>query len=365
MKRLIWSLITLILIIAMAIPIFSAVDSGPITMRTGANITMQSGYLTGLPNPSIGTDAAPWKSVQGANSTHLLLTGGTMAGNVAWGGYKLTGLGNGSSAQESATYSQAVRHSLATAANDFLVASASGQFVKKTLAETKTILGVTSGGSSTGWTASDDTWTYSSADDPTYVFTISGDKTLTYYKGMKINLTQTTVKYFVITKVAYSAPNTVVTIYGGTDYDLANAAITVPYYSTARAPAAFPMDLSKWSVVASDSADGTKTTPVAGTWYNIRTLSISVPIGNWILKYHVYISGAEDATDATLSTTNNGQTDSDFTAGSWYGSVGRWKEVSLTAKTTYYLNERNTDTTTIYIWGTIVPTKIEAICSLL
>ena len=38
-----------------------------------------------------------------------------------------------------------VKHSLVTAANDFLVASENGVVVKKTLAETKTILGVTAG----------------------------------------------------------------------------------------------------------------------------------------------------------------------------------------------------------------------------
>lgn len=35
-----------------------------------------------------------------------------------------------------------INHSLATAANDFLVASGSGVYIKKTLAETKTILGI-------------------------------------------------------------------------------------------------------------------------------------------------------------------------------------------------------------------------------
>lgn len=37
---------------------------------------------------------------------------------------------------------EVVKHSLATAASDFLVASGAGAFVKKTLAETQTILGV-------------------------------------------------------------------------------------------------------------------------------------------------------------------------------------------------------------------------------
>jgi hypothetical protein len=39
-------------------------------------------------------------------------------------------------------HTQYIKHALATAANDFLVASASGTFVKKTLAETKTVLGL-------------------------------------------------------------------------------------------------------------------------------------------------------------------------------------------------------------------------------
>ena len=41
---------------------------------------------------------------------------------------------------------EVVKHSLATAANDFLVASGAGVIVKKTLAETKTILGFMSAG---------------------------------------------------------------------------------------------------------------------------------------------------------------------------------------------------------------------------
>ena len=39
-----------------------------------------------------------------------------------------------------------IRHSLATAANDFLVASGAGAFVKKTLAETQVIIGAAGGG---------------------------------------------------------------------------------------------------------------------------------------------------------------------------------------------------------------------------
>lgn len=46
----------------------------------------------------------------------------------------LTGLGDDD-------HTQYIKHSLATVANDFLVASGSGAFVKKTLAETQTLIG--------------------------------------------------------------------------------------------------------------------------------------------------------------------------------------------------------------------------------
>jgi hypothetical protein len=41
-------------------------------------------------------------------------------------------------------HTQYIRHNLSTSGNDFLVGSGSNTFIKKTLAETKTILGVTS-----------------------------------------------------------------------------------------------------------------------------------------------------------------------------------------------------------------------------
>lgn len=89
---------------------------------------------------------------------------------------------------------------------------------------------------SDGWLPSGETWTYASAT----TFTVSGDKTGKYSPGDKIKLTQTSVKYFYVMSVSYSAPNTTVTIYAGTTYTLANAAITSPYYSKQLTPNGFP-----------------------------------------------------------------------------------------------------------------------------
>jgi hypothetical protein len=207
-----------------------------------------------------------------------------------------------------------------------------------------------------GWTPARETWTYASADDPTFTFTIAGvDLTTKYYPGMRIKLTQTTVKYFIITKVAFST-DTTITVYGGTDYDLANAAITSPYYSTAKAPAGFPLDTSKWSGEATDNLLRTQDNPTANTWYNVNSNTISVPIGLWRLEYMANVFGRNGGTAVyssafcTLSAANNSESDADLTSyayiqgasGSnvWAGgmSVYRTKIVALASKTPYYLN---------------------------
>jgi len=77
---------------------------------------------------------------------------------------------------------------------------------------------VDASGSTTGWTASADTWTYASAS----TFTIAGiDRTAVYTKGTRLKFTQTTVKYAVVVSSAFST-NTTVTIAVNTDYTIAN-----------------------------------------------------------------------------------------------------------------------------------------------
>ncbi len=207
-----------------------------------------------------------------------------------------------------------------------------------------------------GWTVAGETWTYASADAPVYTFTIATDLTGKYSAGMKVKLTQSAdgVKYGIIVKdPTYGAPNTTVTIYMGTDYDLDNAAITSPFFSMMRAPHGFPMDRDKWTIEVTTAVDANQATPTVNTWYNIGSVSINVPIGSWFVYYDV--TGVTDkagtATNMfiTLSTTNNGETDSEWTTRMQNNitgasnvtaimSVGKRKDLTLTTKDTYYLN---------------------------
>lgn len=100
-----------------------------------------------------------------------------------------------------------------------------------------------------GWISDSNTWTYAS---PT-TFTVNGNVTDLFEKGTRIQLTQTSVKYFYVVSSVYSAPNTTVTITGGSDYSLANAAITATYRSLAERPVGFPFWFNYTAVVSSSS----------------------------------------------------------------------------------------------------------------
>jgi len=211
----------------------------------------------------------------------------------------------------------------------------------------------------TGWNSAGETWEYSSVDDPTGVITVATDLTTKYSAGMRIKFTNGgNVIYGIITVVAYSAPNTVITFLHQIDptdslalYLLANSAITANYYSNMKAPFGFPLNREKWSVIGY-FAETLRTSPVVGTWYNIGTYKISVPIGNWDISYEgsfaEYVATTADHfLFATLSTTNNGESDTQMTAfvranALQYFSaiVSKTKSITRTTKADYFLNEK-------------------------
>jgi hypothetical protein len=196
-----------------------------------------------------------------------------------------------------------------------------------------------------GWILVTDTLTYASADDPTYTATITGDFSTKFYPGMKIKCTNGgTVKYFIITVVAYGAPNTTLTLYGGADYDLADSAVTLFYYSNARSPAGFPMDPIKWTQVTT-IASWTQAPPTEGTYYSPGNLSI--PIGSWSLNLATVARATQTGgtyinLTAGLSTANNSLSTTNWAivlpgvGTSVFAPINITNDLILTSKTTYY-----------------------------
>lgn len=234
---------------------------------------------------------------------------------------------------------------------------------------------------STGWAAAGETWTYVSADGPTGVFSVPADVTGKYSAGMRVKYTQTTVKYGIVTSVgAFSAGVTPITIYGGTDYTTANAAITLPFYSTAKAPFGFNLSPAKWTVEATDTTQRSQSATTA-VWYNLGSVTISIPIGTWNVSYQVLdyadAGGASVGMniDATLSTANNSESDKDFTARLQVANISGWiagllarsKPLTLAAKTSYFLNSRQSmgSTKTIRNDNDLATLFIRAVCAYL
>lgn len=191
-----------------------------------------------------------------------------------------------------------------------------------------------------GWILANETWVYYSVDAPTGVITVPSGAASKYNVGDRVKMTNSTVKYFIITAVS----DTTLTLYGGTDYTLENADITLNYYSHAKSPLGFPKSPIKWTQITSDTTDNSGSS--AG-WNNVGSLSLVIPIGVWTVSYQ----GTAFATKAgqcgciaALSTANNTASDVEMIASmggqttSAYGFIHRSKHLLLTAKTTYYLN---------------------------
>lgn len=230
---------------------------------------------------------------------------------------------------------------------------------------------------STGWQAAPGTWTYSSADSPTFVFTTSIDMSSFIGVGARIKLTQTTAKYFIVTAIS----GTTVTIYGGTDYTLANAAITSPFFSIMQAPVGFPLDPAKWTLEYKKTSDSTTASPTGGAWNN-GSDSLAIHIGAWDVYYQAAMQIRRTATTdtdygrVTLSTANNSESDTEMTSMVYLtgasgtlttvSNVYRRQQVTLAAKASYYLNYRtDTSISTSGFIGSVAPTIIRAVCAYL
>lgn len=140
-----------------------------------------------------------------------------------------------------------------------------------------------------GWTPANETWTYASAT----TFTVTGDVTAKYQKGDKIKLTQTTAKYFYIVSVSFSG-STTITITGGTDYTLANAAITSPFYSKTNFPQGFP---------ARHNYTPTYTGSASMTYTSVTTTIAAFNVVNGVVHVWHESTGTISNADVTVSFT--------------------------------------------------------------
>ncbi len=196
-----------------------------------------------------------------------------------------------------------------------------------------------------GWVAAHETWTYASAT----TFTCSASLAAMLRLGDKIKLTQTTVKYFSVVSIS----GTTVTITGGTDYSLVNAAITLPFYSHELTPTEFPgqfnytptwtnftvgngtLNYSNFSIVAKEISFKFKftlgtTSSASGTiFYSLPVTSISYGTTFQVIGRGVFLDTSASTyfpTDASWESTTTGS----FLLGNAGAAYTAWNYLSNT-----------------------------------
>lgn len=209
----------------------------------------------------------------------------------------------------------------------------------------------------TGWTASADTWVYASAS----TFTIAGvDRTTTFTKGTRLKFTQTTVKYAVVVSSSFST-NTTVTIAVNTDHVIANAAITLPYYSYQVNPQGYPLWFAvaspTWTVASFDNGSGGQPT----------TSKNRMNITGGIVTISLAASGTKAGTNQNFvitTYTNHYPTAANLSDNEIVGHCGGYNSstslgiigtVKMISGGLYFNHSANiTDNNTIASWGAII-----------
>lgn len=154
--------------------------------------------------------------------------------------------------------------------------------------------------------------------------------------------------YAIVTKVATTTATcqvpegcTIATSGGVSAVDLSS--VKVPY--------GFPADEGRWRVETLHNANGSQSSPVSGTWYNIGSIQLTIPIGAWVTDYQ----GTGDSTGgvngaimyATISTGASSETDKKSTGGffmqgsvRFLGQLYKRTDHSLSSATLHYLNAK-------------------------
>ena len=221
----------------------------------------------------------------------------------------------------------------------------------------KTFTDIEANADPSGWIAISVSLTYSSADGHIFVVTTGSDLSGIIGVGDRVKFTNNSTTFY---GIVHAISSTTITLYGGTQYTVANSAITNPYYSHEKVPYGFNPREDYWTEEVSNATQAYQSSAVQNTWYNISSISIAIPIGVWRINYQCFLMSNGSATQtnafATLSTTNNSETDGDFTVGfdsngptGMANMINREKILALAAKTTYYLNLKTSATGNTYL----------------
>jgi len=214
--------------------------------------------------------------------------------------------------------------------------------------------------SADGWISANETWTYSSVDDPTGVITFTGaDQVLSVGMRVKFDNGGNTIYGIVtaVTSTTFTFLHEMETDGSGAAVNLmADSAITNPYYSTQKVPFGFPISPLSWHIQKTGGGSRANTSWGETTSTDNRIIA---PIGVWYWSLNMeevrldqnnsqstkgWMDGAVAA-----STSDDSVSDGEMEAilhirylvntndGRLYFPVYKRHELSLASKTTLYV----------------------------
>jgi hypothetical protein len=193
------------------------------------------------------------------------------------------------------------------------------------------------------------------------------------YGGQADGTISSTVDYGIVTKTAFST-NTTLTVQVPEGCTIpTTGGVSAVSYATVKAPYGMPAQSGKWTVDMINRTSVTQATAGEGTWYNLGSEQLNIPIGEWnvgltVSAMSVSASGTRGL-KTILSTGASTGTDTRFgmyTEGNAVTTVAQQNNsrngISLAASTVYYLNTAGiaVSSTTLYNRGDIGDTRIYA-----
>jgi hypothetical protein len=178
-----------------------------------------------------------------------------------------------------------------------------------------------------------------------------------------------TLDYGVIQSISYSTNTTVIVQVPEGCTIPTSGGVSSVVYSSVGVPYGFPKQKAKWTISTIVKPQYSQASAVAGTWYNLGSTQIIVPVGEWDLVHSaspVVAATTNSTLSETLSTANNSESNTEFTAEAGIvatnsgvtANVYRRRPVSITTQIPYYLNIRQSGGTSVVLFSNNVSAAV-------
>jgi hypothetical protein len=190
------------------------------------------------------------------------------------------------------------------------------------------------------------------------------------FGGQSNGAISSTLDYGIVQSAAFSTNTTVVVQVPEGCTIPTSGGVTSVVYSSNKVPYLFPGQRGKWNIDCINKTSNS-TAAVLGTWYNLGSAQLNVPLGEWNIAYSTdaILNAASGGIEiqTTLATSSSTETETllsanlhTTTATEISGLLARNTDVSTSTATLYYLLTKavSGSSTTAYNQGSAIPTLI-------